>query len=224
MVLVAGWVTVAVCLLLFGRVRLPEARSLAAGGSPGRLPLPYWAFWFLLVVSVSTEFSMSVWGPAYLETELGLSRNAAVLGVAAFPLGMIVSRLVGVALLHRMSPPGLALPSLGVGFLGFMLFWQGGAPWTGLAGLFVTGLGIGNLFAIAMAMGVSAAGPATAAATARVPLGSGLAIIAAPLVLGALADRFGIATAYSVVPFLLAGGVVAFSLGRSALPRLSPAE
>ncbi|MFO1147752.1 MAG: MFS transporter [Alsobacter sp.] len=223
-VLVAGWLTVLLCVALFGRVRLPEARGRASGGGDGRLPLPYWAFWFLLVVSVSTEFSMSVWGPAYLETVLGLSRDTAVLGVAAFPLGMIVSRAVGVVLLHRLSPPALTLPSLGLGFVGFMLFWQGGAAWTGLAGLFVTGLGVGNLFAIAMAMGVSAAGDATTAATARAPLGSGLAIVAAPLVLGALADRFGIAVAYAVVPFLLAGGVVAFSLGRGALPRLSPAR
>jgi MFS family permease len=224
MVFAVGWITLAVSILLFGRVRLPEARRAAAGGGEGRLPLPYWAFWSLLLIAVSAEFSMSVWGPTYLETAVGLSRDNAVLGVAAFPMGMILARAVGVVLLHRMSPPALTLPSLGLSFVGFMLFWKGGAAWTGLAGLFVTGLGIGNLFAISMAMGVSAAGAATTAATARAPLGSGLAIIAAPLVLGALADRYGIATAYAVVPVLLAGGVVAFALGRSALPRLSPAE
>jgi fucose permease len=221
-VLVAGWITLAVCVALFGRVRLPPPRAVSGTGA-GRLPPSYWAFWVLLVVGVSTEFSMSVWGPAYLETELGLSRDTAVLGVAAFPLGVIASRIAGVALLHRHSPSSLTLPSLALAFLGFMLFWRGGGVWAGLLGLFGTGLGVGNLFAISMAMGVAAAGPATAAATARVPLASGLAIIAAPLVLGALADRYGIALAYAVVPFLLAAGVLAYSLGRGGLPPLSRA-
>lgn len=218
-----GWLMVLGCILLFGRVRLPPA-PVAPKGQAGRLPLSYWAFWTLLAVSVSTEFCMAVWGPAYLETELGLSRSTAVLGIATFPAAMIVSRAVGAVLMHRVGPASFALPSLALSFLGFLLFWKGGSVWTGFLGLFVTGLGIGNLFAISMAMGVSTAGSATAAATARAPLASGLAIIAAPLVVGALADRFGISAAYGVVPLLLVVGVVAFSLGRPALGRFAPAE
>jgi len=46
----------------------------------------------------------------------------------------------------------------------------------------------------------------------------GFAILAAPLALGALADTFGLAMAYAVVPFLLAGAVVAFSVARRPGP------
>lgn len=136
---------------------------------------------------------------------------------------MVTGRFGGLALLHRFKPHTLVVPSIGIAFLGFMLFWQGGNAWTGLAGLFVTGLGLANLYPLGMTLAVSAAGSATSAATARTSLGSGIAIIGAPLALGAMADRFGIVLAYGLVPFFLAAAVAAFLAGRgSLLPAVAP--
>ena len=132
-------------------MRLPDAPAAEAQAS-GSLTPTYWAFWTLLMITVATEFSVAVWGPSYLETVLGLSRSSAVLAVAAFPLGMVTGRFGGLALLHRFKPHTLVVPSIGIAFLGFMLFWQGGNAWTGLAGLFVTGLGLANLYPLGMTL------------------------------------------------------------------------
>jgi fucose permease len=222
-VMVLGWLTVLLCGILFRTVRLPQAPA-SDRAEDASLPLAYWAFWALLMITVASEFSVSVWGPSYLETVLGLSRGSAMLAVAAFPMGMVAGRAAGVVLLGRHPPQMLAMPSIGLAFVGFMVFWQGGSPWTGLAGLFVTGLGLANLYPVGIAMAISVAGPATAKAAARASLGSGLAIIGAPMALGAIADRFGMVLAYGVVPVLLACAVMAFSAGRGPLVRLSAAR
>ena len=211
-----GWLTLAVGVLLFRKLKLPEAPAAEVQAS-GSLTPAYWAFWSLLMITVAAEFSVAVWGPSYLETVLGLSRSTAVLAVAAFPMGMVAGRFGGVAMLHRFRPQVLVVPSIALAFAGFMLFWQGGSAWAGLAGLFVTGLGLANLYPLGITLAVAAAGSATSAATARTSLGSGLAIIIAPLALGAMADRFGIMLAYTLVPLLLAAAVAAFVAGRGTL-------
>jgi fucose permease len=218
---VIGWLGLAAMLYFFRRIRIPEAPK-PRGDADGRLTRAYWAYWTLLMVTVAMEFSVAVWGPSYLETVLGLSRGSATLAVAAFPMGMVTGRIAGLALLHRFRPHELVLPSIALGFAGFMLFWQGGHAWTGLAGLFFTGLGLANLYPLGITLAVAAAGSATSIATARTSLGSGLAIICAPLALGAMADRFGIVLAYAIVPVLLAVSVAAFAAGRRTL-KLPPA-
>ena len=94
-----------------------------------------------------------------------------------------------------------------------------------LAGLAVAGLGIANLYPLGLAtnLGLAAASPDTA--SARVSLGGGLAILTAPLALGALADRTGLRTAYGAVPVML--GLVAIlvlAAGVHGRRRSDPAE
>ena len=76
-----------------------------------------------------------------------------------------------------------------------------------------------SLYPAGIALAMAAAGPATGVAASRAPLGSGLAIILSPLVLGALADRFGMEAAYGAVPVLFAIGVLSYSIGRRAPAR-----
>ena len=213
-----GWLVLAAFAAAFGKVRYPAPTFVAASGT-ARLPRGYWAFWTLLCVNVACEFSVLIWSSSYLETAIGLSRETAVLSTAVFSVAMIVGRLVGMALLRKIRVGWLILPSLTLGFVGFMMFWQAPGPIIGFLGLFVTGLGLANLYPAGIALAMAAAGPATGAAAARAPLGSGIAIIVAPLVLGALADRFGMATAYGVVPILFAIGVLSYSIGRRAPAR-----
>lgn len=213
-----GWLVLAAFAAAFSKVRYPPPTFVAAGG-PARLPRGYWAFWTLLCVNVACEFSVLIWSSSYLETAIGLSRETAVLSTAVFSVAMIAGRLVGMALLRKIRVGWLILPSLTLGFVGFMMFWQAPGPVIGFLGLFVTGLGLANLYPAGIALAMAAAGPATGAAAARAPLGSGIAIILAPLVLGALADRFGMATAYGVVPILFAIGVLSYSIGRRAPAR-----
>ena len=65
-----------------------------------------------------------------------------------------------------------------------------------------------------VALALGAASDQSNEAGARLSFASGTAILAAPLLLGALADAFGIRLAYTVVPILLMGALLAGRLGR----------
>lgn len=214
---VVGWIGVIAMALIFLRVRFPDA-PVPPGRGEAVLPGRYWALWSLLLLTVATEFCMVVWAPSYFEAVLGLSRDRAALAGAAFPLGMVGGRIVGTLLLRRTPEERLIVPSIGLAFCGFLLFWKAPGAAAAFTGLLVAGLGIANLYPCGIALALAAAGRATTAAAARASLGSGFAILAAPLALGALADTFGLAMAYAVVPFLLAGAVVAFSVARRPGP------
>ncbi len=210
---VVGWIGAIAMALLFLRVQFPATPPPPPRGE-ATLPGRYWALWSLLLLTVATEFCMMVWGPSYLEAVLGLPRDMAVVAGAAFPLGMVLGRVAGTLLLRRVPEERLVLPSIALAFCGFLLFWKAPAALLALAGLLVAGLGIANLYPCGIALALASAGRATTAAAARASLGSGFAILSAPLALGALADTVGLALAYAVVPFLLAGAAAAFALSR----------
>ena len=73
----------------------------------------------------------------------------------------------------------------------------------GLSGLFLTGLGVANLYPLILSLTIGAANGNTVQASARATLASGTAILALPLILGRLADAVGIRSAYGVVLVLL---------------------
>jgi fucose permease len=100
------------------------------------------------------------------------------------------------------------LATLCIASAGFPLFWLAGIPAISLLGLFVVGLGIGSVYPLAISIGVASVFGQADAATARLALAGGGAILLAPFVLGALADRVGIWGAYSVVPPLLLAALV----------------
>jgi fucose permease len=101
------------------------------------------------------------------------------------------------------------------------MFWfSPGSAFT-LIGLFITGLGIGGVYPLGVSASIASAPENTDAAAARLAVGGGGAILVAPLVLGALADRIGIGTAFGiVVPMLLAALSLALVAGRRR--RLAP--
>jgi fucose permease len=72
-----------------------------------------------------------------------------------------------------------------------------------LSGLFLTGLGVANLYPLILSQAIGAADGDTVQAGARATLASGTAILALPLALGGLADAVGIHFAYAVVLLLL---------------------
>ncbi|HEY4386719.1 MAG TPA: hypothetical protein VGN34_19865 [Ktedonobacteraceae bacterium] len=60
-----------------------------------------------------------------------------------------------------------------------------------VAGLFLAGLAIANLYPLALAVAMSTTPQRTKATSARLLAGSSIAILVAPLVLGRVADAMG---------------------------------
>ncbi|MBN1451600.1 MAG: MFS transporter [Anaerolineales bacterium] len=167
------------------------------------LPLLYWVYWVAIVLAVSVEFCMIFWSADYLENSLGMLKVGAAQAVSLFLAAMIVGRLAGSRLVHHFSTNRVISASILVAGAGFLVFWMTNNVVLGLVGLFVTGLGVASLYPLILSLAIGTASNNTVQASVRATLASGTAILALPLVLGRLADIFGIRQAYGVVAFLL---------------------
>jgi fucose permease len=105
---------------------------------------------------------------------------------------------------------------------GFALLWAVDQPVVALAGLLVAGLGIALLYPVTLAEALAAWPGEPDRAAARCALASGLAIGAAPLLLGALADALGLRAAILLTPVLLAAFLTRCAARLAAARRVPP--
>ncbi|MBN1965535.1 MAG: MFS transporter, partial [Anaerolineae bacterium] len=187
-----------------------ERKAHAAGGA---LPRIFWVYWAVLLFSVAAEWSIAFWGADFLASEGGLQKADASSVMSFFFVAMVIGRLLGSRLTRVMDTSRLLLGALAIALGGFALFWL--APLGGLriVGLFVAGLGIANLFPFVLAIGVSISPEQSDAASARIVLGAGVAILVAPQLLGTMADQIGVWSAYGLVAVVLviAAGIAVFA-------------
>lgn len=203
-----------------GAVDVAEA---SPGRSRQRLTVLFWIYWSALVLAVAAEFCMIFWSADYLETVLGLSKAEAAQAVSIFLAAMIIGRVAGSRLVQRFSTSTVVSAAILLAGVGFLVFWKSGTVTLVLIGLFVTGLGIASLYPLILALAIGAAPNNSNQASARTTLASGTAILILPLVLGRLADAFGIQLAYAVVALLLAGDfLIVLVAGRRAINSSKP--
>jgi len=196
---IAVWVVVTV--LTRRNTALPEARPVETRGETrgGRLPKAFWAYWLVVFFSVSVEWCMIFWASTYMESVVGLSKEVAATSVSLFTLAQFVGRAMGSWLTRRYATGMLLLIAGGIVLVGFPLFWLGREPLVNALGLFLCGLGIANLYPLTLAA-TSTVGQANPdAASGLTSMGSGVAILITPQVLGAAADQIGIQGAYGIV-------------------------
>jgi fucose permease len=146
---------------------------------------------------------MIFWSADYMQQVLGLIKADAARAVSLFLAAMIVGRLLGSWLVQRFSTRAVITVSIVMAGIGFLLFWRTENTFIGLSGLFLTGLGVANLYPLILSLAITAASGNTVQAGARATLASGTAILALPLILGSFADAVGIRLAYGVVLLLL---------------------
>jgi fucose permease len=169
------------------------------------LPALYWVYWAGIVLGVAVEFCMVFWSADYMEQVLGLPKADAARAVSLFLAAMILGRLIGSRLVQRFSTRSVVMYSILVAGIGFLLFWLAPTTTAGLAGLFITGLGVANFYPLTLSLAIGAANGDTTQAGARATLASGTAILILPMALGGLADSTNIHQAYGIVVVLLVG-------------------
>ena len=189
----------------------------------GRLPATYWAYWATLFCVIALEYCALLWAPEVLERTQGLSRAAAATAAAAFSAAMLTGRLFTAPLLRRVTAQRLFLMSLALTLPGFLLYWGARQPALSVIGLFALGLGIAQLYPLALGFAIGVAGKLGDAASARASLASGVAILSMPMVLGALADAAGLQRACLLLPALTAASGLCFAAAR-ALERRGRAQ
>jgi fucose permease len=183
-----------------------------------RLPLGYWAYWLVIVCCVSLEFCMVFWTADFLHSVARVPAAAASALVSVFLAAMLVGRIAGSRLTRAYAAERLLLPALGIVAAGFPLYWLVSVTPIRIVGLFLTGLGIANLYPLTLALAIGTSPRASGAASARATLASATAIGVAPLVLGWLADHTGIDRAYGVIVVLLVLALLTSQLARRVLP------
>jgi fucose permease len=167
------------------------------------LPTLFWVYWLAIVLGVSVEFCMIFWSADYLEHVLGMIKADAAQALSLFLAAMILGRISGSRLVQRFSTRTVVTVSSLIASLGFLVFWRTENVFVGLSGLFITGLGVANLYPLLLSLTLGAANGNTVQASARATLASGTAILALPLALGRIADAVGIRSAYGIVVLLL---------------------
>ena len=204
-------------VFLFRPPDLPRTTAKSGDRAVGlTLPPRYWGLWALVALGVASEWSVAYWGADFLADGTGLSRPAAATSLTTFFAAMLVGRIASSRLARTLPTTLILAATLSLALAGFPLFWFSPGIILTLAGLFVTGLGIGGVYPLGVSAAIASVPGNSDAAAARLSIGGGGAILVAPFVLGALADRIGIATAFGIViPMLLAALALALVALRS---------
>jgi len=172
------------------------------------LPLMFWIFGAMLFMAVAVEFLIAAWGANFLTDAIGYEASTAASLMSVFAVAIVLGRLSGRRLLEWMSSSRLLLLSLVWVLLTFPIFWLGPLPIINIAGLFLMGLGIGNVPPLILSGAMAAASHATGRASARLILFPSLGNLIMLQLMGVLSDEFGIERAYGMVIVLLAVVIV----------------
>jgi MFS family permease len=199
--------------LRFGRQPLPPAPTRDRPHGPARLPAACWLFAVLVAAGIAVEFCLIYFGAEFLATT-GLGTTAAATAVSSYYLGILLGRILGAIMTRRPGRSVILLHgSLWVTLFGFLLFWLTGRPTVAVLGLFVCGLGIANLYPLSLALTLGAAAGHEDKANSRTQLVGGLMVIAAPYLLGALADHVGLGAAFAIEPALIVASALLLVTG-----------
>jgi MFS family permease len=187
---------------------------VTAEGAPGREPVTAQGaaagrrtrglvvvFGLIALCTAYGEGAMADWGALHLEQDLGTSAGVAAAGYSCFALAMTIGRLTGTVLLERLGRTRTVVAGGTVAAAGMFLGSLAPAPWAALLGFAVTGLGLANLFPVAVERAGTLAGPSGVAVASTLGYGG---MLLGPPAIGFMADWFSLPTALTSVAVLAA--------------------
>ena len=216
----AGWRLALLASLAVPLLAWATQRRLAIDAPPpsraaqGRLPGAFWIAAAMLFCMTAAEWCVTAWGATFVGDATGVSTDTAVALMAGYFGGVLAGRILGSRLARRYHPARLLAVAIAVTFAGFALLWPSTSPVQALAGLSLLGIGLGNLFPMGMSLTVALAPERAALASGRAVSTTSLAVLLAPLTVGALADATSLTAAFGVVPVVLALAAAALALVR----------
>ncbi|MFF8657229.1 MFS transporter [Streptomyces huasconensis] len=181
------------------RASTTAARSRSTPRMDRRTRTLVLVFGLIALCTAYGEGAIADWGPLHLEQDLHAHPGVAAAAYACFTLAMTVGRLVGTTLLERLGRTRTVVGGGATACAGMLLGAL--APSTGLAlaGFAVTGLGLANIFPVAVERAGALAGPGGVAAAST--LGYGGMLVGPPLI-GFMADWYSLPTALTSVAVL----------------------
>jgi MFS family permease len=225
----AGWRVALLASLIVPVLMWWSNRRLAIDAPPpsraaaDRLPGVFRIAAAMFFCMTAAEWCVTAWGATFVEDAAGVSADIAVLLMAGYFGGVVAGRTLGSRLARRHDPARLLALALIVAAVGFAVLWPSQSLAQALAGLSLLGVGLGNLFPMAMSVTVSLAPAQAALAGGRAVAVTSFAVLLAPLTVGTLADATSLTAAFGVVPVVLAVAAAALTLLQRARTQASGA-
>jgi fucose permease len=185
-----------------------------------RLPGVFWVAAAMRFCMTAAEWCVTAWGATFVK-DAGVSADIAVALMAGYFGGVVAGRTLGSGLARRHDPARLLALALFVAAAGLAILWPSHSSAQALAGLSLLGIGLGNLFPMAMSVTVGLAPAQAALVSGRAVTVTSFAVLLAPLTVGTLADATSLTAAFGVVPVALAVAAAALTLLRRAGTRAS---
>ena len=171
-------------------------------------------FGLIALCTAYGEGALADWGALHLEQDLDASPGIAAAGYSCFALAMTVGRLTGTRLLERLGRTRTVVAGGATAAVGMLLGSLAPVVWVVLLGFAVTGLGLANLFPVAVERAGTLAGPTGVAIASTLGYGG---MLLGPPAIGFMADWFSLPTALTSVAVLAAiAALIGFVIRRAA--------
>ncbi|MER5784088.1 MFS transporter [Streptomyces mobaraensis] len=158
-------------------------------------------FGLIALCSSYGEGALADWGALHLQQDVGAGAGTAAIGYSVFALAMTVGRLSGTAMLERLGQTRTLVFGGATAAVGMLLASLTPALWAVFVGFALTGLGLANIFPVAIGRAGELTGPGGVAAASTFGYGG---MLLGPPAIGLLADRFSLPAALTTVAALAA--------------------
>ncbi|MFI5772970.1 MFS transporter [Streptomyces sp. NPDC051658] len=193
----------------------PRPSTVGANGSEaprrlsGRARRLVLLFGVIALCTAYGEGALADWGALHLEQDLHAHPGVAAAGYSLFALAMTAGRLSGTALLERLGQTRTLVMGGATAAAGMLLGSLAPTTWAALLGFAVTGLGLANIFPVAVGRAGELAGPGGVAAASTLGYGG---MLLGPPAIGFLTDWSSLPVALTTVA-LLATAAAALGYG-----------
>ncbi|MGW4440430.1 MFS transporter [Streptomyces sp. NPDC004596] len=171
-------------------------------------------FGLIALCTAYGEGAMADWGALHLQEDLAASAGTAAAGYSLFALSMTIGRLTGTALLLRLGRARTVVAGGATAAAGMLLGSLAPSVWAALLGFAVTGLGLANLFPVAVERAGALTGPSGVAVASTLGYGG---MLLGPPAIGFMADWLSLPAALTSVAVLAAVAAVIGATTRRAL-------
>jgi MFS family permease len=173
-------------------------------------------FGLIALCTAYGEGALADWGALHLEEDLNASPGVAAIGYSCFALAMTVGRLTGTTLLERLGRTRVLVVGGATATAGMLLGSLAPSVWATLLGFAITGLGLANIFPVAIERAGALAGPDGVATASTLGY---LGMLLGPPTIGFLAEWHSLPAALTSVAALAAfASAIAFAT-RHAAPK-----
>ncbi|MGW1541641.1 MFS transporter [Streptomyces sp. NPDC002309] len=179
--------------------RVPHPAARAHRRTDPRTRSLVLVFGLIALCTAYGEGALADWGALHLEQDLHASAGVAALGYSCFALAMTVGRLSGTALLERLGRTRTVVAGGAIAAAGLLVGALSNSLWAALLGFAIAGLGLANLFPVAVERAGALAGPSGVATASTLGYGG---MLLGPPAIGFMADWFSLPTALTSVAVL----------------------